>query len=81
MPWITLKMLLQTTHVTYMPSLFHPRSVPSNIAPPKPTLVLRIRNPLAGISRDHFRFRVSSFCREYNLVDKQDVFFRGALAG
>ncbi|KAK8926963.1 hypothetical protein H634G_06693 [Metarhizium anisopliae BRIP 53293] len=39
----------------------------------------KIRNPLASISGDHLRFRVSSFCREYNLVDKQDVFFRGAL--
>ncbi|OAQ65250.1 sugar porter (SP) family MFS transporter [Pochonia chlamydosporia 170] len=39
----------------------------------------KIRNPLAGISRDDLRFHVSSFCQEYNLVEKEDVFFRGAL--
>ncbi|KAG8408620.1 hypothetical protein J3458_019645 [Metarhizium acridum] len=50
-----------------------------HITQPKLNLISRIRNPLAGISRDDLRFRVSSFCREYNLVEKQDVFFRGAL--
>ncbi|KAK2593544.1 hypothetical protein QQS21_008767 [Conoideocrella luteorostrata] len=39
----------------------------------------RIRNPLAGVSRDDLQLRVSSFCLEHNFQDKQDVFFRGAL--
>jgi MFS family permease len=34
---------------------------------------------LAGISRDDLKYRVSSFCREHSLVEKEDVFFRGAL--
>lgn len=40
----------------------------------------RIWNPLAGISTANLRSQVSGFCIEYGFEDKQDVFFRGALA-
>lgn len=44
------------------------------------TLIIRIWNPLVGISKDDLRAQVSSFCREYSFEDKEDIFFRGALA-
>ena len=40
----------------------------------------RIINPLAGIPKPVLREQVASFCREYNFVEDEDVFFRGALA-
>ncbi|KAI0892611.1 hypothetical protein F4806DRAFT_237235 [Annulohypoxylon nitens] len=40
----------------------------------------RIINPLAGISKDNLRLQVKGFCIEYGFQDKEDVFFRGALA-
>lgn len=40
----------------------------------------RIRNPLAGISRDQLRNQVSGFCENYGFQEKEEEFFRGALA-
>lgn len=33
-----------------------------------------------GISKDNLRSQVNAFCREYGFQDKEDIFFRGALA-
>lgn len=33
-----------------------------------------------GISKDNLRSQVNAFCGEYGFTDKQDIFFRGALA-
>ncbi|GJN76174.1 sugar porter (SP) family MFS transporter [Purpureocillium lilacinum] len=40
----------------------------------------KIWNPLMGISKDNLRSQVNAFCGEYGFTDKQDIFFRGALA-
>ncbi|KAJ6443394.1 sugar porter (SP) family MFS transporter [Purpureocillium lavendulum] len=40
----------------------------------------KIWNPLMGISRENLRSQVNAFCGEYGFTDKQDIFFRGALA-
>ncbi|KAL3953009.1 hypothetical protein ACCO45_012952 [Purpureocillium lilacinum] len=40
----------------------------------------KIWNPLMGISKDNLRSQVIAFCGEYGFTDKQDIFFRGALA-
>ncbi|XXH02827.1 hypothetical protein Hte_009214 [Hypoxylon texense] len=40
----------------------------------------RIINPLAGLSKDNLRLQVRGFCIEHGFEDKEDVFFRGALA-
>ncbi|KAF3056960.1 putative polyol transporter 1 [Trichoderma lentiforme] len=40
----------------------------------------KIWNPLMGISKDNLRSQVNAFCREYGFQDKEDIFFRGALA-
>ncbi|OTA94756.1 hypothetical protein M434DRAFT_29593 [Hypoxylon sp. CO27-5] len=40
----------------------------------------RIINPLAGISKENLRIQVRGFCIEHGFQDKEDVFFRGALA-
>ncbi|KAM0511454.1 hypothetical protein ACHAPE_009893 [Trichoderma viride] len=40
----------------------------------------KIWNPLMGISRDNLQSQVRAFCSEYGFEDKQDIFFRGALA-
>ncbi|KAJ9136826.1 hypothetical protein NKR23_g9509 [Pleurostoma richardsiae] len=40
----------------------------------------KIRNPLMGISKSDLRANVSRFCQQYGFTEKEDVFFRGALA-
>ncbi|KAI2631499.1 hypothetical protein GGS26DRAFT_598588 [Hypomontagnella submonticulosa] len=40
----------------------------------------RIINPLAGIPKENLRLQVRGFCIEHGFEDKEDVFFRGALA-
>jgi hypothetical protein len=35
---------------------------------------------LIGVSREDLRVRVAAFCREHGFVDKEDIFYRGALA-
>ncbi|UQC88994.1 uncharacterized protein CLUP02_14521 [Colletotrichum lupini] len=40
----------------------------------------KIRNPLIGVSKTDLRVQVSGFCREYGFREKEEVFYRGALA-
>ncbi|KAK1673169.1 hypothetical protein BDP55DRAFT_717611, partial [Colletotrichum godetiae] len=40
----------------------------------------KIHNPLIGVSKSDLRVQVSGFCREYGFREKEDVFYRGALA-
>ncbi|KAH7131316.1 hypothetical protein EDB81DRAFT_696698 [Dactylonectria macrodidyma] len=40
----------------------------------------KIRNPLVGMSRADLRTQVAAFCIDYGFQDKEDVFYRGALA-
>ncbi|KAF4814576.1 putative polyol transporter 1 [Colletotrichum tropicale] len=40
----------------------------------------KIRNPLIGISSSDLRVQVTGFCREFGFEEKEDVFYRGALA-
>ncbi|KAI8193853.1 hypothetical protein KHU50_012227 [Colletotrichum sp. SAR 10_65] len=40
----------------------------------------KIRNPLIGISRSDLRVQVTGFCREFGFEEKENLFYRGALA-
>lgn len=40
----------------------------------------RIINPLAGLSKNELRSQVAVFCDAYNFGEKEEVFYRGALA-
>ncbi|KAL1849659.1 hypothetical protein VTK73DRAFT_9832 [Phialemonium thermophilum] len=40
----------------------------------------KIRNPLLGIEKEQLKANTAAFCAQYGFVDKEDVFFRGALA-
>ncbi|KAI8311563.1 hypothetical protein K4K61_011866 [Colletotrichum sp. SAR11_59] len=40
----------------------------------------KIRNPLIGISTSDLRVQVTGFCREFGFEEKENVFYRGALA-
>ncbi|KAJ3960885.1 hypothetical protein N0V92_002439 [Colletotrichum tropicale] len=40
----------------------------------------KIRNPLIGISSSDLRVQVTGFCREFGFEEKENVFYRGALA-
>ncbi|TEA20590.1 putative polyol transporter 1 [Colletotrichum sidae] len=40
----------------------------------------KIRNPLVGLSRSDLRVQVAGFCQEFGFRDREDVFYRGALA-
>lgn len=42
--------------------------------------MLRIRNPLAHIDQDTLRVQVAGFCQDFGFPDKEDIFYRGALA-
>src|SRR5690625_81221 len=62
---------------TSMPSKSRSTHQPSN---ERYLQAARIWNPLMGISKDNLRSQVNAFCGEYGFTDKQDIFFRGALA-